>query len=157
MKCQHCEAETSNPKFCSRSCSTKFNNKAKPKRKPKPRHCSTCGKDFLISSHHYRSKRCPECFVAPQTVGEIRKQLHLKNKHPSWIHAVVRQRARHAHKDKPRICANCGYSLHVECCHIKPISSFPNEARVDEVNSDENVVLLCRNCHWEFDHGLLSL
>jgi len=33
MKCLECNIETENPKFCSKSCSAKFNNKKFPKRK----------------------------------------------------------------------------------------------------------------------------
>jgi transcriptional regulator with GAF, ATPase, and Fis domain len=30
-------------------------------------------------------------------------------------------------------------------------------ATLDEVNSETNLVALCRNCHWEFDHGFLEV
>ena len=51
----------------------------------------------------------------------------------------------------------CGYDKHVECCHIKAVSDFPDTALLGEVNAPGNLVLLCRNCHWELDHGLLVL
>lgn len=54
-------------------------------------------------------------------------------------------------------CENCSYDKHVEICHIKAISSFPKTATLKEVNDRSNIRFLCRNCHWEFDHGLLLL
>lgn len=54
-------------------------------------------------------------------------------------------------------CAYCGYSLHVELCHIKPISSFPDSALLSEVNSRKNNIQLCRNCHWELDNSILKI
>ena len=48
-------------------------------------------------------------------------------------------------------------SKHVELCHIKPIASFKDSALLSEVNSKNNIVQLCPNCHWELDHGILKL
>jgi len=41
MKCLECNIETENPKFCSKSCSAKFNNKKFPKRKTNKK-CASC-------------------------------------------------------------------------------------------------------------------
>jgi predicted HNH restriction endonuclease len=42
-------------------------------------------------------------------------------------------------------------------CHIKPISSFEETVYLSVINSQDNLVLLCPNCHWEFDNGHLEL
>ena len=167
--CDCCGQPTQNPRFCSRSCGAKVTNCETPKRKPIGRQCSKCGSIFVRSKDHGSPYRCPNCFVPASeaaaattektrktTLGHLRTQLHLEGKHPSWIHAVVRQHARKIHK---RIvpCPVCKYTKHVECCHIREIASFPDSATLGEVNSEDNVVLLCRNCHWEFDHDLLFL
>jgi predicted restriction endonuclease len=52
---------------------------------------------------------------------------------------------------------NCGYSKHVEACHIRRIADFPASATVGEINHADNMLVLCPNCHWEFDAGLLSV
>jgi hypothetical protein len=31
------------------------------------------------------------------------------------------------------------------------------DATVAEVNADENIIVLCPNCHWEFDHGIIDV
>jgi 5-methylcytosine-specific restriction endonuclease McrA len=51
-------------------------------------------------------------------------------------------------------CNICGYSRHIEVCHLKPIKDFA----VDdiEVNSLYNLIGLCRNCHWELDNNYLE-
>ena len=42
-------------------------------------------------------------------------------------------------------------------CHIKPLADFPDMATTAEINHPDNLLWLCRNHHWEFDHGLLVL
>jgi predicted restriction endonuclease len=54
-------------------------------------------------------------------------------------------------------CAICGYNQHVEAAHRRPVSDFPDEATVSEINEPANLVYLCPNHHWEHDHGLLTL
>ncbi|WP_394804943.1 HNH endonuclease [Hymenobacter monticola] len=51
----------------------------------------------------------------------------------------------------------CGYDTHYEVCHIKPINEFMPTDFVADVNRLNNLVALCPNHHWEFDHGLLSV
>lgn len=53
-------------------------------------------------------------------------------------------------------CVNCDYFKHAEVCHIKSIQDFVKDTPISVINSLENLVALCPNCHWEFDHGLLS-
>ncbi len=153
-KCKHCNIETKNPKFCSRSCSAKESNKT-PKRKL-TRKCLDC--DDLVWT--YRHTRCEKHFLEykageykNKTIGEYRTMLSVKGKHPSWLNSHVRGFARswlkHLTK-KP--CSNCGYDKHVELAHIKAVSSFSNDALLSDINSEVNVVPLCRNCHWEFDN-----
>lgn len=54
-------------------------------------------------------------------------------------------------------CQVCGYSLHVELAHIKPISSFSDETLLSVVNNPSNILVLCRNHHREQEHGFLLL
>jgi predicted restriction endonuclease len=57
--------------------------------------------------------------------------------------------------DKEKVCAICGYSNHVELCHIKSIAHFSETAALEEINSLSNLIYLCPNHHWELDNGLL--
>lgn len=154
-KCVYCDKETLNPKFCSKSCSASYNNMKEPKRKITKK-CVHC--DEVV--HKSRSTLCVKHFdefknkdYQTKTIGEYRKSLSLQGKHDSWVHAHVRNFARSwLKKLKQQPCAKCGYSLHVELAHIKPLSSFKDEELLSEVNSEKNVIQLCPNCHWEFDN-----
>lgn len=153
--CAFCGKETRNPKFCSSSCSVTFHNKRNPKRKRSIKYCKKCG--VTLSSS--RRTVCDSCMpkLATSTLKDIASNKAAKGKHPSWRNAVVRNHCRSHNKNRPKVCDRCGYSKHVEMCHITPLASFSETATLAEVNREENVAILCRNCHWEFDNGLLSL
>jgi hypothetical protein len=123
--------------------------------------CPMCG--VLIQ---YDSKFCFSCtrinagkiLFSTSTIGEYREQLAVKGKHPSWVHGAVRGLARSRYRDLLKTpCSNCGYERHVELCHITPLSKWPDGATMGQVNAPENVAILCRNCHWELDHGLIPV
>lgn len=54
-------------------------------------------------------------------------------------------------------CRACGYDKHFEVCHIKAVTDFTDDTLISEINSPDNLVPLCPNCHWEFDNGLLTI
>ena len=162
MNCIQCEVPTSNPKFCSRSCAATFNNKI-PKRKIKKQctQCSSIVRNYKsrLCEKHFQIKKANghEAFKA-RTLGWYRSKKCLKKLHGSSIHSHVRGLCRSWLRhliDKP--CASCGYSKFVELCHIKKLTSFGDDALLAEVNSEENVIQLCPNCHWELDHGHITI
>lgn len=57
--CAECGCDTSNPRFCSRSCSSRYWNRIRPKRKRKPGPpCASCGKETAKSDRMYCSRAC---------------------------------------------------------------------------------------------------
>jgi hypothetical protein len=50
----------------------------------------------------------------------------------------------------------CGYSRHVDVCHLRPVASFPPSATIAEVNAQDNLAAFCPTHHWELDAGLLQ-
>jgi hypothetical protein len=97
--CIKCGIETSNPRFCSRTCSTSYNNSKCPKRKPKnncitcgtqiksplkrcvlcrskmlsePRTCPTCGSKFRHKWNKYCSKVCVQQNTGESTASKTR-------------------------------------------------------------------------------------
>lgn len=93
-----------------------------------------------------------------RTVGSYKQRCADRGQHPSWFNAQLRQHCRATNKDiasKP--CQNCSYALHVELCHITAVSTFSEDTKISEINSPENLLGLCRNCHWEFDNNHLTL
>ena len=153
--CLCCGVETSNPKFCSRSCSAVVTNKFKKKRARGSYPCRDCGAQKLTRRHTY----CQSCYLAKsEAFGKepIGSLVH-RNHHRSSAFALIRARARKEVSHTPNVCAICGYDKHIEICHIKAISEFEESTPINVVNSVDNLVKLCPNHHWEFDSGLISL
>lgn len=155
-KCLTCNEDTSNPKFCSRSCAAIYNNKLFPKKKRirKLYKCIVC--DVQMTNDR---KYCDE--HNPQKVDwskvTIADTLYT-NTYASNSYARIRDNAKCLYKrsDKPKKCL-CGYDKHYEVCHIKAIKDFDKNTPISVVNSLNNLVALCPNCHWEFDHNILHL
>lgn len=151
MNCLNCGTETLNPKFCSKSCAAQYNNRQFPKRERQVFFCENCGREAS-----YRRRFCADCNPnnganwGTRTLAFVRTFLD--------YHARIRQLARRTYYNsgRPKHCANCGYTKHLEICHIRPIQDFPEETPIAEVNSLDNLVALCPNCHWEFDNGMIS-
>lgn len=165
------EKSKSGRHFCSRICSASFNNKGVARNKPVLRNCNLCLGNFENINGHRSRSRCPDCVngfptffemrrnnLENLTIGEVKNKFRSKEKHPSWKNHYARCLNRSWNKElirKP--CYVCNYELHVELCHIKAISDFDDSATIGEVNDKSNIVQLCRNCHWEYDNGLLKL
>jgi predicted restriction endonuclease len=106
------------------------------------------------------STRCRRCYTKFRGYGEnpTLGEVEDNHNHRASAYSIVRIRARViAKKNNMNFCIACGYNKHVEICHIKPTSSFNKNTRLSVINSLDNLVSLCRNCHWEFDNGLLKL
>ena len=162
-QCLNCGINTNNPKYCSRSCAAINTNKSHPKRRL-TKICNEC--DKIVYS--YRHSKCEEHYniyiqnkrsnFLNTPLKEYWQKDSIKHLHPSSKNAHIRGLARSMNKDIIKLpCAKCGYDKHVEICHIKPIRDFNEESTIAEVNSKENIIQLCPNCHWEFDNNLLTL
>lgn len=155
----------SRQKFCSRSCGALFNNRAKEAT------CSVCSGAFVRDKStnvgRYR-KICNMCIksnkdvrfakIKQQTIEQYYSSLNWKAGHPQhrWNH--IRKLCRSWNQElKKNGCQACGYQLHVEYCHIKPVASFPLTATLGEVNDPSNILILCRNHHWEQENGYLDV
>jgi 5-methylcytosine-specific restriction endonuclease McrA len=152
IECIECAVETTNPRFCSRNCAARYNNRMFPKRKSKKFYCKYCGIEVGP-----RKAACPNCNPwnidwSQRIIGELRRTADYQ------ANARVRYHSRVVYKssNRPKCCQRCGYDKYYEVCHIHAISEFPDEALVREVNDIDNLIGLCPNCHWEFDHGLLG-
>lgn len=155
-KCINCKKDTRNPKFCSRSCSAIYNNRIKPKgnRTKLTNPCRKCGK--LIWKRNRWCEDCHKSYREGISQTTLRDVLITKG-HPSWAHAKVRARAQTvARQNKWDRCICCGYDKVFEICHIQPISTFDLDTKLSTINSIKNLVPLCPNCHWEFDHKFMS-
>jgi len=156
-------------KFCNNSCAAKYNNPGRTrKKKYANKICLCCGKTFdasYIKSAHNRKKKkyCIECYDSQAYIPEMPEitKAELFALKDSWQAARTQIRSNackvFAKNNKDKKCFICGYDKHVEICHIKPVSKFDGSILVSEINDVNNLVALCRNHHWELDHGLIKL
>ena len=160
MNCKNCTIETANPKFCSRSCAATYNNKKTPKRSFENR-CADCQKPNTKSRTY-----CKECWRKrveersmekwnEETISSIKSGGNSNTSRYTYIRTMSRRK--YLASTRPKICAVCGYSIHIEICHIKSINSFDEDCKIKDVNEMSNLIALCRNHHWEYDNNLLDI
>jgi HNH endonuclease len=143
-------------KFCSRSCAASVNNSKFPKRTKTEKVCVIC---FGPSD---RGKRCAPCRdKASEDYLNTTKAMLRGDGNMNFNSRLphIRSHAKSAYlkSDRPLVCNVCGYDIHVEIAHIKAIKDFSEESTIREINDASNLVALCRNHHWEFDNGHLTL
>jgi len=140
--------------------------------------CSICGEDIELTknkSGYNRRKYCDKCLLDVRVAngvksGKIRlkkyleilsktKKKDLYKKGSVSARTTINGNARHIYWSQPNPqnhCPICQYSKHVDVCHRVGISEFPDTATLAEINSLDNLFVLCENCHWEYDHDQMS-
>jgi hypothetical protein len=159
--CIFCNEQTSNPKFCSRSCAAKYNNVLYPKRTTESR-CKICndkiwkGKTYC---KHCWQRKVEENSIAKWDSTTLKEMIFLGNANAGGRYPYIRTLARQKYikSDKPKQCLICNYSLHFDVAHVKAIKDFPLSATIGEINNLNNLEALCKNHHWEYDHGHITL
>lgn len=135
-------SETRKKVFCGSSCSATYNNKIRELKQEKKEKLKKPKKEkfeFLLNM--------------------TKKELYEKHGVYYKFRAVLRKHAHYVfnkHTTKKE-CLVCGYSNHVEVCHIKSVSAFSDDDIIRDINSVENLVGLCPNHHWEFDNGKIDI
>lgn len=155
MNCLNCFKNTSNPSFCNRSCAATYNNIKKKKRQLKTTRCKRCQEIIQRKDYKHRPTVCCKCrnkYGEDPTIEEAT----YKHLHRSSAFCFIRGKARKAFDDVQLKCSVCGYDKHVQIAHKKSIASFPLNTRLSVVNHVDNLMTLCPNCHWEFDHYILN-
>lgn len=151
-------ADARKKKFCGSSCSASFNNPNRARKKINK--CVECNAE--ISD---RAKRCNKC------AQKIRKgrnkdlknvtkgELFSRNSNYQSARSSIQRDARNTLKnsDRESKCEICGYTLHVDCCHIKSVADFSDDANIGDINNLDNLIWMCKNHHWEFDNGYLKI
>lgn len=149
--------QTQRKKHCSHSCAAKHR-----KGLTAPRLCHHCNKTPVLKDRIV----CDVCKILhtkPAWFGILanlsKESVFSRCKNWQSARTVIRQHAAYIYalSNQPKICKVCGYSTHVEVCHIQAVSSFLHSTLISEINNGTNLVALCRNHHWELDHGILKL
>lgn len=139
-------------------CNNSFKKEGNTKRcdvcreKDKNKECVNCGQPNKRTRSEFCSWDCRTIHTMKnETVGDLSRYSE-QNKY-----RAIRDKAHGLYKKDATSCQNCGYDKHVEICHITPIRDFDVNSSVWEVNCPSNILILCPNCHWEFDYGDLTL
>lgn len=140
-------------RFCSQSCGATVTNQKRVVQKA----CKECGEPHKRHSD-YCSLACRR--LAWQKAKLLQwESLAYEGDYRAATFNKIRYWARTLYLEVyelPRACAICGYSKHIQVAHVRAISSFPPTATLAEVNAPLNLVALCPNHHWEFDHNTLE-
>jgi len=148
-------------RFCSQSCygewlSKNRSGKENPNWKPSVKsECKQCGEEFdhipaLKDVKKFCEQACYSEWISENVVGE---------NHPRWAGGYewpygdnwreMRQRVR----DRDIVCQICnddGENSLLDAHHIIPIRKYDQP---EEGNKMKNLILLCRSCHVDVEHG----
>ena len=96
-----------------------------------------------------------ESFIMDLTKGEV----FGRRKNWQSARSSIRKIAKEVYLENTEhpACEVCGYDKHVEVAHRKAVSEFDDNITIREINSIGNLIGLCPNHHWEYDHGMLEL
>lgn len=130
-------------RFCGRSCAATHNNKRGAVLLVECVHCGASIPKYYDGRNS--RKHCESCWAAMQSA------VALRTKAPGNRREIANH-AEAALNGRLRICEKCGYDKHVERCHVRPVSDFPDGTTFAVINDPANLVYLCPNCHWELDH-----
>jgi hypothetical protein len=143
MLCAFCKKDTENPKFCSLSCSAKYNNKSYPKRTKHSVVCKTCDKSFPKNGRRkYCSEQCKQQAFQHNILNRINQTgCYYTSESKAGTRAIRKYLiAKHGNN-----CMICGLSG--DNWNGKPITLI-----VDHINghaddwSIVNIQLVCPNC-----------
>ena len=152
--------------FCNWVCAARFNNAGRKRTLPekpllheKPlRVCLGCGIWFTAykSKLRFCSRPCAAKFRSSCSEISSRTKQDLFASRKNWQSArsSIRRHAAIIWKRSGRKleCSRCGYSNYVEIAHLKAVSEFLDGATIGQINDLSNLIALCPNHHWEFDH-----
>lgn len=118
--------------------------------------CASEGCNALIlAARKYCSVECysTKTDISLWTIQKVRESAQYQTS------ARLRDEARKAYFQQggEYKCLHCGYDLHINVCHIKDLHQFSQDTLVRDTCGIENLVALCKNHHWEFDHGFLEV
>jgi 5-methylcytosine-specific restriction endonuclease McrA len=154
-KCFTCHKETSNPKFCSRSCAATYNNKEFPKIMAVTRYrCEVCG-NKVEKGRRYCSLSCRHL---DRKIIEGANYQHVKK-----TRRRIKDRAVEYLGGKCKICGYHKCSRSLVFHHINPeekdfaISTNTNKAWDKMKLELDKCILLCANCHGEVHDGLITI
>lgn len=150
-KCLYCSQITSNPKYCSKSCAAKVNNKTPRKRMQPQGKCKICSR--IIKS---RLVYCFDCKKAKKLFAKEQRTRKNSEKVIQWRRAA-KIRLVELRGGKCEICGYCKCLRALQFHHKNPEEkkfalSQANTKRFSLMLVEaEKCILLCANCHAEIE------
>ncbi len=148
MECSQCQVKTTNPKFCSRSCSVTWHNRNNPKRHKKDgistsrdTPCPACG-EMVSGQSTYHSK----CWGPARREGWIAKFEDGDPEIASRTYGVAQWAKDYLLEKHNRTCVLCGWG------ELHPVDGRPL-VQVDHIDGNalnsqiSNLNVICPNCH----------
>lgn len=158
-KCVECNAETRNPKFCSRSCNAKHRNRTvQRQRRIKIAVCRTCGVNFPLHRTAKRLDLSRAYFCSDKCRGRTSRTLTLEAFGQEWESGQRdgSQQGKHGYANKMlkrwlilsrgEKCEQCGWAERNPVTGRVPIEMDHIDGNRKN-NGVGNVRLLCPNCH----------
>lgn len=150
--CLNCNKETTNPKFCNRSCAAIYNNKncqnTISARRTKTKQCKNCSK-LIFSSRDFCSNLC---------VHAYNREINPPNTSYENIKNFRKRRNEELVKYKGSVCYKCGYYKSLSALsfhHINPENksfeiskNLHKSLNVLKFEADK-CILVCERCHRE--------
>jgi hypothetical protein len=176
-ECLNC-GKTIKNKYCNVSCQNSYTGKSNEVEYYKnPILCKYCGKIIVFSKR--KNLFCDhKCSASHNNIGIARnktvkipkirrtlikdnskEEIFILSKNWQSARSTIRKEAVRIYKesDKECKCAICGYDTHIEIAHRKAVSDFESSAMLIEINHIDNLIALCPNHHWEYDHGVITI
>lgn len=143
MKCLNCEKETTNPKFCGRSCAASYNNRKHPKRSKTAWEwttCENCGVEYEYNTSNRTGKYCSTACFGEHKYKTVSVPQILEGTCTN-VPALKRYLSETAGDE----CNICGQGL---TWKGKPLTLQLDHIDGNSDNNDlDNLRLLCPNCH----------
>lgn len=147
IKCLECETSKEVPsrevkrgggKFCSRSCSAKFNGRTVKIPNCK---CSGCGDDIYKSESRKKLSKSGLYFCSRQCKDKSQRIGGIEAIQPSHYNKGKHNYREIAYREYDRVCNKCGYDEHPEILEVH------HKDKNRENNIIGNLEVLCPNCH----------
>lgn len=134
----------SKKKFCNNSCAASYNNRLRAEKKQ--RYCLNCGKAFLMGKNT-KGKFCSNKCQGEYQHKEYIRLWKLGEKDgmsgPNGISRTIRNYLFEKHDNK---CQICGWGEENQHTHLIPLQIHHIDGDCTN-NKEENLQLLCPNCH----------
>jgi hypothetical protein len=137
MNCLECNTPTKNPKFCSKSCAAKFNNKGVNRHGTTIQNCLSCNTKLSRGNRIYCSNECQQAYTWNNRKNQI------EGGDASLDARLYKKYLIELHGNK---CMECGWGKINETSGKVPIELEHIDG--DHANNNlDNLKLLCPNCH----------